>query len=271
MSEIFENIKTLIYYWKYIPQLDDAVDILKSRHDVSDDLFFEFQQNRESKSYLEIYDKASPLVSCIIATYNRGNLLIERSLKSLLNQTYENLEIIVIGDHCTDQTESLIKKINDKRLQFINLPERGIYPQRKEWRWMVAGTTPVNYALKIAKGDFITHLDDDDEHAPDRVTKLVKFIQDTRADVIWHPFWREKLNGHWQLIPAKRFRKNQATSSSVFYHKWFQKIPWDINAYMYSEPGDWNRFRKIVYLGATVERYPEPLLKHYIEKNQKTA
>lgn len=271
MLEILEKIKTLIYYWKYIPQLDEAVDTLKSRYDVSDDLFFEFQQDRVSKSYMEVFDKASPLVSCCIATYNRGNLLIERSLKSLLNQTYKNLEIIVIGDHCTDQTERLIKNIDDERLRFINLPEQGDYPKRQDWRWMVAGTIPVNYALKIAKGDFITHLDDDDEHAPDRVTKLVKFIQDTKADIIWHPFEREKLNGDWKLIPAKRFHKNQLTTSSVFYHKWFQKIPWDINAYMYREPGDWNRFRKIIYLGATVERYPESLLRHYIERNQITT
>lgn len=268
---MFEKIKTTIHYLKFLRQLNEAVDNLKSKYDVNDDLFLEFQQDRASKSYMDVYDKASPLVSCCIATYNRGNLLIERSLKSLLNQTYENLEIIVIGDHCTDQTESLIKKIDDERLRFINLPERGCYPKRQDWRWMVAGTVPGNYALKIAKGDFITHLDDDDEHAPDRVTKLVKFIQDTKADFIWHPLWREKLNGDWKLIPAKRFQRNQLTLSSVFYHKWFQKIPGDINAYMYREPGDWNRFRKIIYLGATVERYPEPLLRHYRERNQITT
>ncbi len=268
---MLEKIKTLIYYLKYIPQLDAAVDILKSRYDVSDDLFYEFQQDRTSKSYMDVFDKASPLVSCCIATYNRGNLLIERSLKSLLNQTYKNIEIIIVGDHCTDQTENLIKKISDKRLQFINLPARGDYPKRREWRWMVAGTTPVNYALKIAKGDFITHLDDDDEHDLHRVEKLVKFIQEKRADFIWHPFVREIKNGDWLTISAKRFEKNQVTSSSIFYHKWFHKIPWDINAYMYREPGDWNRFRKIIYLAATMERYPEPLLKHYMERNQKTT
>lgn len=189
-------------------------------------------------------------------------------MNSLLNQTYENLEIIVIGDRCTDQTESLIKKIGDNRLRFINLPERGCYPKREDWRWMVTGTVPGNYALNIATGDFITHLDDDDEHTPDRITKLVKFIQDNKADIIWHPFWREYLHRGWKLISANRFQKDEVTSCSVFYHNWFKKIPWDINAYMYREPGDWNRFRKIIYLGATVKRYPEPLLRHYRERKQ---
>jgi len=98
MLEILQKIKTLIYYWRNMPQLYEAVDTLKSRYDLNDELFLEFQRDRTSKSYMEVYDKASPLISCCIATYNRGNLLIERSLKSLLNQTYDNLEIIVIGD-----------------------------------------------------------------------------------------------------------------------------------------------------------------------------
>ena len=268
MLKILHKIKTLIYYLKYLPKLDEDIDTMKSRHDISDDVFSAFQQDRDSKSYLDIYDKVSPLVSCCVATYNRGNLLVERSLKSLLNQTYKNIEVIVIGDHCTDQTESLINNISDERLRFINLTERGSYPKQQDWRWMVAGTVPVNYALSIATGDFITHLDDDDEHMPDRISKLVKFIQDSRADFIWHPFWREYGKRGWQLIPAERFGKNELTSSSVFYHNWFKKIPWDINAYMYREPGDWNRFRKIMYLGATFKRYPEPLLRHYMERNQ---
>lgn len=271
MLEILQKIKTLIYYWRNMPQLYEAVDTLKSRYDLNDELFLEFQQDRTSKSYMDVYDKASPLVSCCIATYNRRNLLIERSLKSLLNQDYNNLEIIVVGDHCMDDTESSIKRISDERLRFINLPERGHYPTQAVWRWMVAGTMPVNHALNITKGDFITHLDDDDEHAFDRVTKLVKFIQETRVDFIWHPFLREYPKDKWNLISAQEFRGNNVTSSSVFYHKWFKKIPWDINAYMYREPGDWNRFRKIRYLGASMKRYPEPLLKHYIEWNQTTS
>ena len=136
-----------------------------------------------------------------------------------------------------------------------------------EWHWMVAGTTAMNYALDLANGDFITHLDDDDRHRPDRLSKLVQFIQETRSDLVWHPFWRETATRKWQLKSAKYFRKNEVTTSSVLYHKWFRRIPWDIDAYKYREPGDWNRFRKFRYLGANMSRFPEPLLKHFMERN----
>lgn len=251
-----------------IYEVDDAVDILKSRLDVSDELFRQFQKDRKSEGYQSIFNKKEPLVTVCVATYNRGNLLLERSLKSLLSQDYQNLEIIVVGDSCTDNTEELINQIKDKRLRFMNLPERGNYPIEPEWRWMVAGTEAANCTLNIANGDFITHLDDDDEHSPDRVSKLVRFIQETHADLVWHPFWRETAAGRWQLKSAEYFKRNEMTTSSVFYHKWFKQIPWDINAYKYREPGDWNRFRKFNYLGARMARFPEPLLRHFKERRQ---
>jgi hypothetical protein len=68
-----------------------------------------------------------------------------------------------------------------------------------EWHWIVAGTTAVNYTLKLANGDFITHLDDDDKHLPERIGKLVQFIQKTHADLVCHPFWRETFTRNWQV------------------------------------------------------------------------
>ncbi len=195
-------------------------------------------------------------------------MVVNRCIKSILNQDYENLEVIVVGDCCTDNTEKLIREINDQRLQFLNLPQRGNYPTNPEWRWMVAGTVPFNEALKLARGDFITHLDDDDEYSPDRIGKLVHFIQQGCYDFIWHPFWGETLSGKWKLNSGDFFRKEQVTTSSSFYHKWFKRIPWDINAYRYNEPGDWNRFRKFKYLEAKTARFPEPLLRHFKERNQ---
>ncbi|MFH0958795.1 MAG: glycosyltransferase family 2 protein [Pseudomonadota bacterium] len=247
----------------------DEIDTLKSRLDVSDDLFDQFQKDRKSEGYQSIFRKENPLVTVCIATYNRGNTLLGRSLRSILRQDYENFEIIVVGDCCTDNTEELINTIEDKRLRFINLPERGKYPMDPNWRWMVAGTEAVNHALGMATGDFLTHLDDDDEHSPDRISKLVRFIQDTRADIVWHPFWRQTATWKWRLKSAEYLKRNEVTSSSAFYHKWFKRIPWDINAYKYREPGDWNRFRKFKYLGARTCRFPEPLLKHYKERNQR--
>jgi glycosyltransferase involved in cell wall biosynthesis len=255
-----------------ISRLDiiDSIDTLHSRMDISDDFVKQFHQDRMSFEYQNVFEKSNPLVSICICTYNRATFLVHRCLKSLISQDYKNLEIVVVGDNCTDETESLVKRIRDNRVRFHNLEQRGDYPNDPHLRWMVAGTTPINESLKMATGDFITHLDDDDEHTPDRINRLVHFIKREKADFVWHPFWFQMPSEKWKLNTASALRKGAVTTSSSFYHHWFTKIPWDINSCRYNEPGDWNRFRKIKYIGAKTARFPEPLLKHYKEKNQPT-
>jgi hypothetical protein len=136
---------------------------------------------------------------------------------------------------------------------------------------MVAGTKPFNHGLSIARGDFITHLDDDDEHAPERVEVLLSDLKETRSDLVYHPFRWEMVDGSWRVNEARSFRYTSATTSSIFYHRYFAGLPWDPKAYRYREPGDWNRLRKIRFLGARIMRDPRILLSHYRERNQKAA
>lgn len=91
----------------------------------------------------------NPLVSVIIPTYNRGDL-IEYTINSVLNQSYQNFEIIIMDDGSTDNTKSVVKRIKDERL---------IY------KWQKNSGKPAsarNSGLKLAKGEFIAFLDSDD-------------------------------------------------------------------------------------------------------------
>ena len=231
----------------------------------------EFRLQRETPEYQAAFDKPEPLVSICIATYNRAVLLRDRSLRSCLEQTYRNIEIIVVGDACTDDTARVMSEVTDPRVRFINLEQRGEYPEDPQLRWMVAGTAAVNHALTLARGDFVTHLDDDDEHAPDRVEVLLRDLKETRSDLVYHPFRFEMPDGSWRVNGAKSFRYVSATTSSIFYHRYFAGLGWDPHAYRYREPGDWNRLRKIRFMGARIMRDPRILLSHYRERNQKPA
>lgn len=242
---------------------------LRSARDLGLGATLRFRAERRSRAYRAVYEDPDPLVTICIGTYNRAHLLLERSVRSALGQSWRNVEVIVVGDHCTDGTDALMRSVRDARLRWINLPEPSRYPDDPHKRWMVAGTVPFNRALAEARGSFVTHLDDDDEHAPDRVEKLLAFIRETRADLVYHPFEHEEPSGDWTLNPALHFMSGRVTTSSIFYHRALAAIPWDIEAHRYAEPGDWNRLRKIRYLGAKTRRYPEPLLKHYRERNQK--
>jgi glycosyltransferase involved in cell wall biosynthesis len=250
-------------------RINEQLDIIRSSLDCPPDLLNEFLTQR-SGYYQRAFEEEEPLVTVCIATYNRAQLVTERAISSVLNQSYKNIELIVVGDHCTDETPKLIKKIDDPRLVFVNLEERGQYPSHADLRWMVAGTKPMNHGLALAQGRFITHLDDDDRYAPDRIEKLLNFVQSNKLDLAWHPFESEGQDGQWSRAEALDFVHGQVTSSSVFYHHWFKRIPWDMNAYKLKEPGDWNRYRKFKYLEAAMKRYPESLLFHYKERNQKS-
>lgn len=106
-----------------------------------------------------------PLVSIITVTYNRGKLL-GRCIESVLNQTYQNIEHIVIDGGSDDETDSVVASFqHDKRLRYIKLNEN-----RKVFY-------NYNYGAGLAKGEYLTYLDSDDEYLSEKIEKQVAHIQ----------------------------------------------------------------------------------------------
>jgi len=124
------------------------------------------------------------LVSIIIATYNRSEILINRTLPSVLSQSYQNIEVIVVGDKCIDNTADRIKKINDSRLIFYDLKKRGVYPKDIRDRWFVQGSVPRNKGMKLAKGEWLCFISDDDILFPHHVTTLVNAVKALNLEFI---------------------------------------------------------------------------------------
>ena len=247
---------------KELGLLREQFDAFRSSLEVPTEMTLEYAN---WKTRTRIPDR--PLVSICMATFNRGRMLTERSIASVLAQTYKKFELIIVGDGCTDDTENRINSIGDERITFVNLPQRGQYPEEPVRRWMVAGTPAMNRCMQLAKGDFVTHLDDDDEYLPERLERLVDFSIKNQSDFVWHPFWVS--NGtDWYLHEAKSASFGNLTTGSVFYRSWFKRIEWSMNAHYVLEPGDWNRFRRIKFVCPQMVRYGEPLLKHYRERNQ---
>jgi glycosyltransferase involved in cell wall biosynthesis len=106
-----------------------------------------------------------PLVSIIIPAFN-VELFIEETIRSVLNQTYSNIECIVIDDGSTDSTAKIIKsiQISDQRIQYYYQVNKGVSSAR-------------NYGFKLSKGEFICFLDADDIWLPSRIEKMVILFQ----------------------------------------------------------------------------------------------
>ncbi len=122
-------------------------------------------------------DEKEPLVSITTPTYNRAQLLMERTVPAVLAQTYKNFEWIIVGDHCTDDTARLLSQVHDPRVRFINLPRRPHYPRNKQKRWKVVGMEANNLAHDLARGSWVAYLDDDDVFTPDHIEKLLNYCR----------------------------------------------------------------------------------------------
>ena len=106
--------------------------------------------------------RLNPLVSVVIPTHDRVELLTIRALPSVLAQTYTNLEIIVAAHGCTDDTVGRVLALGDKRIRLIEVERRRTYPPTAENHWFAGPVAPLNAALKTARGVYIARVDDDD-------------------------------------------------------------------------------------------------------------
>jgi len=106
----------------------------------------------------------SELISVIIPTYNRAKS-ITRSIITVLNQTYENYELIVIDDCSTDSTKKILQSFSDKRIIYV----RHLYNQ--------GAAAARNTGIKIAKGKYIAFQDSDDEWLPKKLEKQMKVFK----------------------------------------------------------------------------------------------
>lgn len=130
--------------------------------------------------YESLYDKKeqNPLVSVYVPTYNRAEILMERAVPTVLSQTYKNIELIIIGDCCTDDTEELLLEIKDERVKFYNLPKRGYrYPPSTENHWLAGPVIAANKGLDMISGKWIARIDDDDIWTNDHIEVLLKFAE----------------------------------------------------------------------------------------------
>lgn len=106
-----------------------------------------------------------PLVSVIIATYNRANC-IRKAIKSILAQTYRNIELVIIDDGSTDKTKEIVQLfLFDKRVHYFRQENKGVSMAR-------------NNGIRISKGKYIAILDSDDFWCDKRkLEKQVDFLE----------------------------------------------------------------------------------------------
>ena len=130
-----------------------------------------------------------PLISVIVATHNRRDLL-PRALDSILNQSLQDFEIIIVDDCSTDGTDKVIKKYCDKYQNIRTF--RMDKPSGHEAK-------PKNFGMLQAKGAYIAMLDDDDWYKKDCLKILYKYQKHTNADVVYGDYVVIKKGGKKEI------------------------------------------------------------------------
>lgn len=116
---------------------------------------------------MERVSSRRPLVTVLITAYNEADY-IEDAVRSVLTQTYDNLEAVVINDGSSDETEDVLsRRFEDGRLRVFNRGRNG-------------RVTSLNHGLDVASGAFVAMLDADDRCKPTRMKKQVSFLRENK-------------------------------------------------------------------------------------------
>lgn len=136
-----------------------------------------------------------PNVSIVLPTYNRANLL-PRSIQSILSQAYQDFEIIVIDDASTDNTEEVIRKLNERRIVYVKQSlNRGEAAAR-------------NVGIGLAKGRYIAFQDSDDESLPERIEREVKVLKanNSQVGIVYTDAYRIQKDGRSFIFRSPHIR-----------------------------------------------------------------
>jgi glycosyltransferase involved in cell wall biosynthesis len=114
-----------------------------------------------------------PLVSVVIATYNWSNVL-RCAITSALRQTYPRVEVIVVGDGCTDDSEAVVASFADDRVRWHNLPRNSGHQ-----------SAPNNAGIDLARGEYIAYHGHDDLWLPTHLAVVTQPLIAGSADLAY--------------------------------------------------------------------------------------
>ena len=122
-------------------------------------------------------NESLPKVSIVLPTYN-GAKYIRQSIDSCLNQTYKNIELIIVDDGSTDETLEIIKSYQDKRIKYIGHEKNMGLPNA------------LNTGFANATGEYLTWTSDDNYYAGEAIEKMVSFLKNKNYLFVYCDFYR---------------------------------------------------------------------------------
>lgn len=129
---------------------------------------------------------SQPLVSIVLPTYKRAHLLAQ-AMRSVLDQTHANLELIVVDDNSPDDTAQVVAAFDDPRIRYVKNDPNLKLPRA------------LNRGFAMARGDYLTWTSDDNLMAPTAIERMVDVLASSDCDFVYADYWmfsEQDADGH---------------------------------------------------------------------------
>jgi glycosyltransferase involved in cell wall biosynthesis len=165
--------------------------------------------------------------------------LAERSLPSILAQTYGAIEVIVVGDAADEATAEAVRSIGDPRIVYRNLTQRLDFTDDPWRRWLVAATMARNEAYRVARGRWLVCFDDDDAMRPDHVERLLAHARAERLEAVYGRALVRREGEESFTIGSFPPRLGDFTWAAGMHHAGLRFLGRELFAADFAVPGDW--------------------------------
>jgi hypothetical protein len=220
------------------------------------------EQIRTEPEYTLPFEHPDPLVTVSIPTHDRVELLTERALPSVLAQTHERLEVIVVGDAAPPHVAAAIEAIGDERVRFVNLTHRHA-ATAAEHHWLVGSVPARNAGYAHATGHWIVDFDDDDAMRPDAIERVLAKAREERLEVVYGKLEAHFADGGTEVIGRFPPTVHQFGWQGAVVHNGLRFLGRELVAASFGQPNDWFRVETMMRIGVRFGMVDEILYDYY--------
>jgi glycosyltransferase involved in cell wall biosynthesis len=207
------------------------------------------------------------MISIVVSTHNRSSRL-SNCIKSVLNQTYPDWELVIVDDASTDDTEKVVKSFDDPRIVYVK--------RKKNWG---NDTRPKNDGVLASKGEYLAFLDDDNTFRLDHLSVLLSALEkNPHVDMVYGDRWLvdetkripNQVGVYNDYSPALLMQRNYIDTSDVLMKRQaiFDIGGWDER---YKKYVDWNLWVRLCKYGKTFKRIPLLITDYHLHAQMKSV